>query len=100
LPGNLNLLTHAYSSSIPRLRRHKKLKGYFDTQTALIASYEPLQQEVDEYLNNITRLQELIQGKDIVTTGITAAKNNLKKQIADEFAPLLSKTRAYALDQC
>src|SRR4051794_26282655 len=78
-------------------QRYKKLKKYFESQTELIASYLPLQQEVDNYFNNITSLKKLLKGKDTVTTGITLAKNDLRKQIADSLALILSKTRAYAL---
>jgi CarboxypepD_reg-like domain len=79
-------------------RRFQTLGLFFTEQVAVIDTYEPFKEEVQEFDANFSLLEEAIPEKEVSgSKGITADKGGLKKEIAVALSGVCSLTKAYAL---
>ena len=79
--------------------RAKKLQGFFAItgNPEIINSYTPFKNQRLLFNNNVLTFEGLMQGKDASGKTTTATKGLAKVDAARLWAPILSKTMAYAL---
>lgn len=79
------------------VRRHHKLGIFFVDNASAFAANTPFVNEVGLHATRIVTLDGLIPKKDVVTSGITMSKTELKHNLAYRAAVICDKARHYAL---
>ena len=79
-------------------QRNKELRNYFKipANQAKVDLDLPLKDRQTSFEAHLQEFENLLPGKEVITTGITSGKKVLKSDVAKLFAPICKRTFSYA----
>jgi hypothetical protein len=77
--------------------RGKKLQDFLTLNHTVYVSFQPFDDEVNDFSQNFMALDALMPQKRVVSSGITTDKRGMKQNVAAALALICRKTMAYAI---